>query len=344
MDEQKRTHSSRSDEPPSQEIRPVGSGEDIPTALPADLAELIPGVIWITDSALQFTWIAGRALLLSDTGAHEVIGRPLADVLERGGVRALAGSTAPVVAHERALAGFPLTHYQVVFDTFELRCYVAPIIVDGTPAGCFGCAFSISGEAPAATEKLTLDLRSSSGAGSVSYLLADGDRNGSLVRIGSNIEDLIGLSAEELLGEPGLLAERVHRDDREHLARFRADTLNDGEPRELDYRMIAWGGEIITVHDRFCRSSDENGSLGIAGSLTLLRRGDVVEERALLIEAQAERILAMLELRGLPSGTWLYDVSRARDDMKTIDRLLYRLEQMLVNERRDESEAPPRGD
>jgi hypothetical protein len=54
-------------------------------------------------------------------------------------------------------------------------------------------------------------------------------------------------------------------------------------------------------------------------------------------ERLAEEILAALEERGVPSGAWLVDIARVRQDLQAADRLLRRLEDAII---RSASSAP----
>lgn len=47
-------------------------------------------------------------------------------------------------------------------------------------------------------------------------------------------------------------------------------------------------------------------------------------------ERLAEEILAALEERGVPSGAWLVDIARVRQDLQAADKLLRRLEDAII--------------
>ena len=56
------------------------------------------------------------------------------------------------------------------------------------------------------------------------------------------------------------------------------------------------------------------------------------EEPAEAMEPQsvAERVLQLLEERGVPSGTWLVDIAQTRRALRDADALLRRLEDAIV--------------
>ena len=56
------------------------------------------------------------------------------------------------------------------------------------------------------------------------------------------------------------------------------------------------------------------------------------EEPAGAMEPQsvAERVLQLLEERGVPSGTWLVDIAQTRRALRDADALLRRLEDAIV--------------
>jgi hypothetical protein len=47
-------------------------------------------------------------------------------------------------------------------------------------------------------------------------------------------------------------------------------------------------------------------------------------------ESLAERVLELLEQRGVPSGTWLVDIAQVRRSLREADGLLRRLEDAIV--------------
>jgi hypothetical protein len=47
-------------------------------------------------------------------------------------------------------------------------------------------------------------------------------------------------------------------------------------------------------------------------------------------ERLAAEILAALEERGVPSGAWLVDIARVRQDLQAADTLLRRLEDAII--------------
>jgi hypothetical protein len=47
-------------------------------------------------------------------------------------------------------------------------------------------------------------------------------------------------------------------------------------------------------------------------------------------ESLAERVLELLEQRGVPSGTWLVDIAQVRRSLRDADSLLRRLEDAII--------------
>ena len=47
-------------------------------------------------------------------------------------------------------------------------------------------------------------------------------------------------------------------------------------------------------------------------------------------EALAERVLELLEQRGVPSGAWLVDIAQVRRSLREADGLLRRLEDAII--------------
>ena len=47
-------------------------------------------------------------------------------------------------------------------------------------------------------------------------------------------------------------------------------------------------------------------------------------------EALAERVLELLEQRGVPSGAWLVDIAQVRRSLRDADNLLRRLEDAII--------------
>jgi hypothetical protein len=47
-------------------------------------------------------------------------------------------------------------------------------------------------------------------------------------------------------------------------------------------------------------------------------------------ESLAERVLELLEQRGVPSGAWLVDIAQVRRSLRDADNLLRRLEDAII--------------
>jgi hypothetical protein len=47
-------------------------------------------------------------------------------------------------------------------------------------------------------------------------------------------------------------------------------------------------------------------------------------------ESLAERVLELLEQRGVPSGAWLVDIAQVRRSLRDADNLLRRLEEAII--------------
>jgi diguanylate cyclase (GGDEF)-like protein/PAS domain S-box-containing protein len=113
---------------------------------------------------------------------------------------------------------------------------------------------------------------------SVTYVLKEDrtdSRNSRDEYISPQIFNLIGVTAEEWIGQPGIWDRFVHPDDRERIEAFDAATYLTGEPFEQEYRMVRPDGRVVWVLES-ARRIDANQSgeatwLGVYYDITSLR-------------------------------------------------------------------------
>ncbi len=94
------------------------------------------------------------------------------------------------------------------------------------------------------------------------------------------VEQMLGYSAEEWQGNPRLLAEIVHPDDRQRVLAEAARVRSTGEPFRGEYRYIARDGRVVWVQDETYVVQDEHGEPCVQGYLLdITERKQAEEER-----------------------------------------------------------------
>lgn len=92
----------------------------------------------------------------------------------------------------------------------------------------------------------------------VTYITAfDETRN--RLYISPQIEAMLGFSADEWLGDPGLVLKQLHPDDRERVLAEVFESRNTGKPFCSEYRLLARDGHIVWVRDEAIVMRDEAG-------------------------------------------------------------------------------------
>ena len=92
----------------------------------------------------------------------------------------------------------------------------------------------------------------------VTYITAfDETRN--RLYISPQIEAMLGFSADEWLGDPGLVLKQLHPDDRERVLAEVFQSRDTGKPFSSEYRLLARDGHIVWVRDEAIVMRDEAG-------------------------------------------------------------------------------------
>jgi two-component system cell cycle sensor histidine kinase/response regulator CckA len=92
----------------------------------------------------------------------------------------------------------------------------------------------------------------------VTYITAfDETRN--RLYISPQIEAMLGFSADEWLGDPGLVLKQLHPDDRERVLAEVFESRDTGKPFCSEYRLLARDGHIVWVRDEAIVMRDEAG-------------------------------------------------------------------------------------
>jgi len=92
----------------------------------------------------------------------------------------------------------------------------------------------------------------------VTYITAfDASRN--RLYISPQIEAMLGFSADEWLGDPGLVLKQLHPDDRERVLAEVFQSRDTGKPFCSEYRLLARDGHIVWVRDEAIVMRDEAG-------------------------------------------------------------------------------------
>ena len=98
----------------------------------------------------------------------------------------------------------------------------------------------------------------------VSYIDAP-DESATAVYVSPQIEDLIGYTVEEWMGDPDLWPRILHPDDRARALAENARHNETGEPFQLEYRLLHRDGHVVWVHDQARVVRDERGKIvGVA--------------------------------------------------------------------------------
>jgi diguanylate cyclase (GGDEF)-like protein/PAS domain S-box-containing protein len=85
--------------------------------------------------------------------------------------------------------------------------------------------------------------------------------NGRWRYVSPQVEEILGYSPEEWLGDPGLWARLLHPDDRERaLSQESLRSVAERNPPPVDYRMITRDGDIVWILDEAVLEPDEEGT------------------------------------------------------------------------------------
>ena len=92
----------------------------------------------------------------------------------------------------------------------------------------------------------------------VTYITALNETRNRLY-ISPQIEAMLGFSADEWLGDPGLVLKQLHPDDRERVLAEVFQSRDTGKPLSSEYRLLARDGHIVWVRDEAIVMRDEAG-------------------------------------------------------------------------------------
>lgn len=122
---------------------------------------------------------------------------------------------------------------------------------------------------------------------------------GSTLYMSPRIEELLGYTAEEYTDDDGLWIRVLHPDDREAAMDYQEETQANGDPWELEYRMVAKDGRVVWVHDRALLVRDKNnrplGWQGVWMDITARKQAEQELTEALAREQQAADRLRELD-------------------------------------------------
>ena len=86
------------------------------------------------------------------------------------------------------------------------------------------------------------------------------DRTSSTIYISPRVEDMLGYSPAEWMGDPGLWPKLLHPDDRDWVMAENIRTNATHEPFKVEYRLIARDGRAVWVRDEAVLIRDEEGN------------------------------------------------------------------------------------
>jgi diguanylate cyclase (GGDEF)-like protein/PAS domain S-box-containing protein len=120
--------------------------------------------------------------------------------------------------------------------------------------------------------------------------------------VSPQVEDILGYSPEEWIGNSGLWAELLHPDDRERaLSQETRKSIGDRNPPPIDYRMIARDGRVVWILDEAVLEEDEQGVPIWHGVLYDITERKLAERELQRAVAQ-QAVVAQLGERALQNG------------------------------------------
>lgn len=134
----------------------------------------------------------------------------------------------------------------------------------------------------------------------VTYITAFGESRNSLY-ISPQIETMVGFSAEEWLGDPGLLLRQLHPEDRERVLSEVIQSKDTGKPFRSEYRLFARDGRIVWVRDEATVMQDEAGRPSFMQGFLLdisdqKRREELLQKSELKFRTIFERVAVGIAL------------------------------------------------
>ena len=120
--------------------------------------------------------------------------------------------------------------------------------------------------------------------------VAQGSQAGRWSYLSQRIRDLLGFSANEWLGEPGLWIRQVHPDDRQRVLAEMSQCLTYGRPFHSEYRMIHHSGKVVWVSDDAvpARAPGQTDQIqGVLLDITARKRAEQVQQATYRISQAA---------------------------------------------------------
>ena len=112
--------------------------------------------------------------------------------------------------------------------------------------------------------------------------------------VSPQIKAILGFTAEEWLADPGLWAQRLHREDRDWVLASEAErAAGGGQPSAIEYRMRRRDGRVVWIRDDATLARLDNGTLqwhGVLSDITERKQVEAMRESA---AANEERILEL---------------------------------------------------
>ena len=272
----------------SESPRPDASAVPIEPAAHSLLLRHLPASLWTTDRSLRVTALEGG---VNDArpGRERWIGRPLVDALAAG-----TDVTALVAAHERALAGEP-ANYRITSRGVTYEAHVEPLRDDaGAIVGVVGVGIDVTSRDRAEARATESESRLQEIAAHTREMFwtTDFAPHPHVTYVSQAYESHFELPIERAFADPLAFIERVHPDDRAHVAAA-ARELRNGGPLVTEYRVVRSDGSVRWLCDRAYTVRDAGGqvirALGITEDITARR----VAEEAL--EASRRDLLALTD-------------------------------------------------
>ncbi|MGZ4137841.1 MAG: PAS domain-containing protein, partial [Actinomycetota bacterium] len=241
-------------------------------ALGASALAQLPAVVWAIDREMRFTASTGRALTALGLNAGEAVGRTLPEFF---------GTEDPdfpaIAAHARALAGESTSYEQNWLGRrFETR--VEPRYDEtGAIVGALGVSLDVTDRM---WEPGTLFETEAKYRGLIETLPAVTyvdplDEWSDSLYVSPQIEDLLGVSAEEWLTDPNTWRRHVHPDDLERAWNTYVAARDAEAPYEQEYRMLHEDGRVVWVNERGVVLRDAEGHPWVAQGVFL----DITERK-----------------------------------------------------------------
>jgi PAS domain S-box-containing protein len=278
--------------------------ETVPVATePLDAAVLsqLPAVVWATDRDLRFTASTGRALVSLGLDVGQAVGRTLSEFF---------GTDDPdfpaIAAHVRALAGEPRSYEQNWLGRrFETR--VEPRYDDeGAIVGVLGVSLDVTDRM---WEPGTLFETEAKYRGLIETLPAVTyvdplDEWSDSLYVSPQIEDLLGVAADEWLTDPKAWRRHVHPDDVDRAWDTYVAARDAGASYEQEYRMLHRDGRVVWVGERGVVLRDADGRpwvvQGVIVDITERKNAEQEVQRAWERERQvSEHLRSLDELKSL---------------------------------------------